>query len=130
MGSSSLDFMKPYLHLLPEVSPPGRPPSLPERLMWTAIALVIFFVMYHVVAVGVKAQVGSSDFLQVVTASKLGSLITVGIGPIVLASIFLQLFAGAKIINVDMSDPEQAAIWKTVQILLNKVIYAEGYLTQ
>jgi hypothetical protein len=29
-----------------------------------------------------------------------------------------------------MSDPEQAAIWKTVQILLNKVIYAEGYLNQ
>jgi len=32
--------------------------------------------------------------------------------------------------NVDMSDPEQVAIWKTVQILLNKVIYAEGYLNQ
>jgi 5-methyltetrahydrofolate corrinoid/iron sulfur protein methyltransferase len=29
---------------------------------------------------------------------------------------------------VDMDDPEQAAIWKTVQILQNQVIYAEGYL--
>ena len=32
--------------------------------------------------------------------------------------------------DIDMSDPEQVAIWKTIQILLNKVIYAEGYLTQ
>jgi 5-methyltetrahydrofolate corrinoid/iron sulfur protein methyltransferase len=32
--------------------------------------------------------------------------------------------------DVDMTDPEQVAVWKTVQILLNKVIYAEGYLTQ
>src|SRR5512136_2959111 len=32
--------------------------------------------------------------------------------------------------DVDFSDPEQAAIWKTVQILLNKVIYADGYLNQ
>lgn len=32
--------------------------------------------------------------------------------------------------DIDMSDPEQAAIWKTVQILLNKVIYADGYLQQ
>jgi len=32
--------------------------------------------------------------------------------------------------DVDMSDPEQAAIWKTAQILLNKVIYADGYLQQ
>jgi cobalamin-dependent methionine synthase I len=32
--------------------------------------------------------------------------------------------------DVDLSDPAQAAIWKTVQILLNKVIYAESYLQQ
>ena len=32
--------------------------------------------------------------------------------------------------DVDLSDPEQVAIWKTIQILLNKVIYAESYLQQ
>lgn len=32
--------------------------------------------------------------------------------------------------DVDMSDPEQANIWKTVQILQNKVIYADSYLEQ
>lgn len=32
--------------------------------------------------------------------------------------------------DVDLADPEQAAIWKTTQILLNKVIYAESYLQQ
>jgi len=32
--------------------------------------------------------------------------------------------------DADMSDPEQAAIFKTVQILLNKVIYADAYLDQ
>jgi cobalamin-dependent methionine synthase I len=31
--------------------------------------------------------------------------------------------------DVDMSDPQQAAIWKTVCILLNKTIYADAYLT-
>lgn len=30
--------------------------------------------------------------------------------------------------DVDMSDPEQVAIWKTVQVLLNKVIYTDSYL--
>jgi 5-methyltetrahydrofolate corrinoid/iron sulfur protein methyltransferase len=30
--------------------------------------------------------------------------------------------------DVDMSDPEQADIWRTVQILENKVIYADSYL--
>lgn len=32
--------------------------------------------------------------------------------------------------DVDMSDPEQVKIWKTVQILQNKVIYADSYLDQ
>ena len=35
-----------------------------------------------------------------------------------------------QIEDVDFSDPEQVEIWKTVQILLNKVIYAESYLQQ
>ena len=30
--------------------------------------------------------------------------------------------------DFDLSDPEQSAIWKTTQILLNKVIYADAYL--
>ena len=32
--------------------------------------------------------------------------------------------------SIDMSDPQQVEIWKTVQILLNKVIYADSYLQQ
>jgi cobalamin-dependent methionine synthase I len=32
--------------------------------------------------------------------------------------------------DADLSDPEQAAIWKTVQILMNNVIYADSYLEQ
>jgi len=32
--------------------------------------------------------------------------------------------------DFNLGDPEQAAIWKTTQILLNKVIYADGYLNQ
>jgi len=32
--------------------------------------------------------------------------------------------------DVDLNDPQQVAIWKTLQILQNKVIYADAYLTQ
>jgi 5-methyltetrahydrofolate corrinoid/iron sulfur protein methyltransferase len=30
--------------------------------------------------------------------------------------------------DVDMSDPQQADVWKTVQVVLNKVIYTDSYL--
>lgn len=115
----SLDFIKPILHFLPEVSTPDRPASFGQKMMWTGVALLLFFVMYNVIAVGVDPRLASqSDFLQVVTASRLGSLISSGIGPIVLASIFLQLFAGAKIIDVNMQNPDEKATFQGTQKLL------------
>jgi hypothetical protein len=32
--------------------------------------------------------------------------------------------------DVDLNDPAQVDIWKTVQVLLNQVIYADSYLQQ
>jgi hypothetical protein len=32
--------------------------------------------------------------------------------------------------DVDLDDPDQTAVWKTVQILMNDVIYADSYLQQ
>ncbi len=42
----------------------------------------------------------------------------------------IQAMEEPSIDDVDMDDPEQEAIWKTVQVLLNKVIYADAYLGQ
>ncbi len=114
----TLDILSPITRMLPEVAPPKVPPSIKERLMWTGIALFAFFVMYNVLAVGVDPRQQTRDFLQVVTASNLGTLLTIGIGPIVLASIFLQLFAGAKIISVNMQNPEEKANFQAAQKLL------------
>ena len=116
-----LDFLRPFIKFLPEIAPPQRPVQLKEKLMWTVAALVIFFIMYHIYPIGVNTVLLSaqgSEFLQVVTASKIGSLITSGIGPIILASIFLQLFMGAKIIELDTHDPDQRALFHGTQKLL------------
>jgi 5-methyltetrahydrofolate corrinoid/iron sulfur protein methyltransferase len=49
-------------------------------------------------------------------------------------SLYLKLFdavqAGEELQpdQVDMDDPEQVEIWKTVEVLLNKVIYTDSYL--
>jgi preprotein translocase subunit SecY len=65
--------------------------------------------MLDTTAFGVMKISGGVDFLQTITASKIGSLLTTGIGPIVLASIFLQLFVGAGILNLDLKDKAQRA---------------------
>lgn len=118
-----LDGFKPLVKILPEIAPPQRMPSLNEKLMWVGIALLMFFVMYHVEPVGaIIPKGGQFEFLQVVLANNVGSLITAGIGPIILSSIFLQLFVGAKIIEINLQDPEQKRLFTGVQKILAVVL--------
>ncbi len=91
---------------LPEVQSPSRAIPLNEKFFWTALVLLLFFVMYHIVPFGGEVTGGSFvEFIQTVLASRTGTLLTIGIGPIIMASIFLQLFAGAKLIDFNPSDP-------------------------
>ena len=67
-----------------------------------------------------------ADFMRIVEqrdeSTPLGKL---------LVTLYDRTAAGEEVTpdDVDMKDPEQIAIWKTIQILLNKVIYADAYLT-
>ncbi|MCC7570390.1 hypothetical protein KO465_03525 [Candidatus Micrarchaeota archaeon] len=120
-----LNFIAPLRKIIPEVKTSDKIPSMSERLTWVGLALVIYFLMYNTIAVGVRPITeftGELNFLSAVTAANLGSLITTGIGPIVLASIFLQLFSGAKIIDVDMNDSEERKNYFTFQKTLAIVL--------
>jgi len=113
-----IDFLHSIAKNLPEVSRPQVPPTTKEKLMWTGIALVLFFIMYNVTAFGAKESDGAFDFISTITASRAGSLLTTGIGPIVLASIFLQLFVGAGLINLNMQDKNDKKKFHEVQKIL------------
>lgn len=53
-----------------------------------------------------------------------------GVGKLVV-TLYDRTAAGEEVTpdDVDMQDPAQVAIWKTIQILLNRVIYADAYLS-
>jgi len=123
-----IDFLHSIAKNLPEIKAPERPPNTRERLIWTGVALVVFFIMYNVTAFGVVHQAATGmEFLQTITASKIGSLLTAGIGPIVLASIFLQLFNGAGLIKLDLKNKEDKQKFLEVQkILAITLAFAEG----
>jgi preprotein translocase subunit SecY len=100
-----LNFIEPIIPFLPEVKNPERAIPLNEKIFWTLLVLILYFIMYHIVPFGGELKGGTFlEFIQTVLASKTGTLLTIGIGPIILASIFLQLFAGAKIIEFDPHD--------------------------
>ncbi|MEM2909058.1 MAG: preprotein translocase subunit SecY [Candidatus Bilamarchaeaceae archaeon] len=112
---------------LPEIKQPAIAPTAKERIMWTGIALLLYFLMYHTVCFGVKHTAGEFDFLQTITASRIGGLLTAGIGPIVFASIFLQLFMGAGLINVDIKSKEgRKKFLEAQKVLAIALAFVEG----
>jgi len=111
-----LDTMQPIFRLMPEVKPPSGEVPLKKKLMWTALALVLFFVMGNITLVGLDtARADYLAGLQTILASNMGSLISAGIGPIVLSSIVLQLLVGAKFLNIDLSNPADKAKFQSLQ---------------
>lgn len=121
----NLSMLDPVLNLIPSVKKPAAPLSFREKLKWTVLIMAVYFLMFSTPAVGVSISTLSEPLMQLVSvifAARIGSLITVGIGPIVLASILLQLVMGAGIINVDLNDMEQKARFQGIQKLAAMVI--------
>ena len=113
---SALDSL---IALLPEVKRPERAPALKEKLLWTGLVLVLFFILGIIFPLGVDpTRIQQFERLDILLGSKTGSLITAGIGPIVLASIFLQLATGSKLVSFDLSTQEGKRRFQGLQKLL------------
>ena len=123
--SATRTLIEKVSKILPEIKKPGRKVGLGEKLVWTALALIIYTWMGHTILYGLPrgTQVGQSPaLLNVVFAQKTGTLITLGIGPIVTAGLILQLLVGAELIKLDLSKPEDRGLFTSTSKLLGIVI--------
>ena len=114
---SLLDTLILYL---PEVRGPKQK-RLPfkEKLKWTLITLVIFFVMGLIPLFGLGDNaLQQFEFLSIILGASFGSIISLGIGPIVTASIVLQLLTGTGMLNLDMTSTEGKQRFQGLQKIL------------
>jgi preprotein translocase SecY subunit len=122
--ASVRDFIKSVGTVLPEIPKPEKKPSLNERFVWTAIALVAYLVMATTPLYGFSGaqQNDQLAFLRVVFASTQGTLMELGIGPIVTSGLILQLLVGSDIIKLDMSDSADRAIFGSATKFLTIIV--------
>ncbi len=119
-----IDIMAKIADYMPTVEKPKAKPGLYERLLWTAIALIIYVIMANTPLFGIEYQGQGQQILivQIIFASRRGTLMELGIGPIVTAGLIMQILVGAKLINLDMSNPEDrrkfTAAQKTFALIL------------
>jgi len=109
--------LKDILFNLPEVAKPLEK-RLPfnEKLKWTGIILLLFFVLGLVPLYGLGANsLSQFEFLSLILGAEFGSIISLGIGPIVTASILLQLLNGSGIVKFDLKSPDGKRLFQGVQ---------------
>jgi preprotein translocase subunit SecY len=105
--------------MLPSVNKPGLKLTFNEKMKWTGIILLLFYVLGSVTVWGIDSTaVARFEFLEIVFGSKMGSLLTLGIGPIVTASIILQLLVGSNVLNWDTKTTEGKKKFMGAQKLL------------
>src|SRR3989344_3847820 len=106
---------------LPEVARPTQKRlSFKEKLKWTLLILVIFYVLGLMPLFGLGTNaLQQFEFLSIILAANFGSVVSLGIGPIVTASIVLQLLNGSGIVKFDLTRPEGKRTFQGVQKLLS-----------
>ena len=116
-----MGFFQTLLHNLPEVSSPSqRRLSFKEKLKWTLIVLSLFFILGLVPLFGLSQNsLQRFEFLSIILGARFGSIISLGIGPIVTASIVLQLLNGSGLVKFDLQSTDGKKKFQGTQKLLS-----------
>jgi preprotein translocase subunit SecY len=131
-----LEALAEVSKLVPAIEKPARRPPLPTRLAWTAIVVLLYLVMSEIPLYGVlgyqqTAGGGAAALTQLILGMNVGSLMTLGIGPIVTAGIVLEVLVGGGLIQMDLTKPRDRKIFMGAQrtlALLFAVLEAGAYV--
>jgi preprotein translocase subunit SecY len=122
--------------MLPSIREPEKEQSLKEMLTWTGIVLVVYFILgsidlYGANAAAVEQALQQLQTFQTLLGAQIGSIITLGIGPIVTASIILQMMVGSELLPWNTNTQEGKQKFQAAQKVFAyalTVIEAAGYV--
>jgi len=135
---SRLYGLKPITTRMPAVAQPKGHVHFRTKMFWTIGILLMYFLLTNIYLFGVDQTTVIDLFAsyRAILAGAQGTLMHLGIGPIVTGSIIMQLFTGAKIINLDLTDDEDKGVYQGSQkVVVIAMIFVEaipqvyGYLT-
>ncbi len=115
-----MGFVDKIASFIPEVRGPTQK-RLPfkEKLKWTLLILVLFYVLGLVPLYGLgENALEQFEFLAIILGASFGSIISLGIGPLVTGSIVLQLLSGTGILNIDTTTTEGRKKFQALQRVL------------
>ena len=117
--SSRLYGLSRFVDVYPSITKPEGHVRFNQKLWTTTLVLIIYFMMTNVMIYGLSdSTLDIFSSFRAIMAGASGSIMHLGIGPIVTGSIIMQLFAGAKIIQLDLQNSNDKQLYQGVQKLL------------
>ena len=117
--SSRLYGLRRFVDVYPSITKPEGHVRFNQKLWTTTLVLIIYFMMTNVMIYGLSdSTLDIFSSFRAIMAGASGSIMHLGIGPIVTGSIIMQLFAGAKIIQLDLQNSSDKQLYQGVQKLL------------
>lgn len=117
--SSMYTIIDLAVKVLPDVKGPEVRVPLKKKLMWSAVILVIYFILGEITIYGMSGEAKEYfSFFKAILASESGTLITLGIGPLVASGILMQLFQGVEIFHFDLTSYKGRVRFQGAQRLL------------
>ena len=114
-----MSLIKLFNYVPEVIKPEEKKVSFNVKLKWTLIILAAFFVLANIPLYGLSNNaLQRFEYLAIILGTDFGSIISLGIGPIVMASIILQLLSGSGIIKIDTTTLEGKKFFNGIQKLL------------
>jgi protein transport protein SEC61 subunit alpha len=124
MTETLLYLLKPILELVPEVRNPGSKISFKDKMLWTAITLFIYLLCCQIPLYGVFKTSGADPlyWMRVILASNKGTLMELGISPLITSNMIVELLANSRMITYDPSVALDRSLLKSVEKLLSIIV--------
>uniref|UniRef100_A0A0E0KHP3 Translocon Sec61/SecY plug domain-containing protein n=1 Tax=Oryza punctata TaxID=4537 RepID=A0A0E0KHP3_ORYPU len=125
-----LDLVRPFMPLLPVVREPDRRVPFRRKLACTAAALFAFLACSQLPLYGIHraaAAAGGADpfyWVRAILASNRGTVMELGITPVVTAGTLVQLLVGSNLVRADSANRDDRTLLSAAQKLLSIVITA------
>ncbi|MFB6099921.1 MAG: preprotein translocase subunit SecY [Candidatus Nanohalobium sp.] len=123
---------------LPSIREPEKEQSLKNMLTWTGITLLLYFVLGSIdlwapawASASFGRALGNLQTYQTLLGANIGSLITLGIGPIVTSSIVLQMVVGSELLDWNTNTEAGKQKFQSAQKLLAyalAIVQGVGYV--
>lgn len=120
----AIHLIRPVISVVPEVEKPTAAVPFREKILWTTCALLIYVVCSNLPLYGVQRAQTSDPFywMRVILASNRGTLMELGVSPLVTTGMVMQLLAGAKMLDVNMDSKEDRVLYQAAQKVVGLLV--------